>query len=128
MNTTYQAAEEILSVITFLVLAPTVEPELKSLLKRASAGEDVEIAILDLLNEGESTRNLLQDKLSGQDTSRTERGFSSLPGDSTTSIPGTKLYRCPVDGCTRIWFMSRAGQKIPQCPDHQVPFVEATTT
>lgn len=126
MNTTYQAAEEIILVLPFL--APMVEPELRSLLKRASAGEDVEVAILDLLNEHESTRNWLQDKLSGQDVSRTERGFSSLPGDSTTSILGITQYRCPVKGCPQKWFMYRAGQKVPQCPKHpESTFVEATT-
>lgn len=126
MNATYQAAEEILSVITFI--APAVEPELEFLLKKASAGEDVEIAILDLLNENESTRGWLQDRLSGQNPSRTERGFSSLPGDSTTSIQGIKLYRCPADGCTEKWFMYRAGQEVPRCPKHpKDAFVEATT-
>lgn len=129
-SVTYQAATEICDVLPFLLPAHTakaVDRTLKLLLDNAKAGNDVEIEVLDLLNEHEHTRGWLQDRLSGQNASRTERGFSSLPGDSTTSIPGTKLYRCPVDGCTRIWFMSRAGQKIPQCPDHQVPFVEATT-
>lgn len=125
----YQAAEAVREFLPILVpkVHQVVDNELGVLLDNAKAGNDVEIEVLDLLNEHEHTREWLQDRLSGQDASRTTRGFSSLPGDSTTSILGIKLYRCPVDGCPRKWFMYRAGQKIPQCPDHQVPFVEATT-
>jgi len=126
MSKIYQAAEEILLVLT--PLAPQLKPELEALLDRVAANEDVELAILNLLNTNENTREWLQDKLSDEDSSHNERGYSSLPGDSTTSIQGIKLYRCPVDGCTEKWFMCRAGQKVPQCPKHpESTFVEATT-
>lgn len=120
----YQTATAICDVLPFL--APALAPELKSLLKRATAGEDVEVAILDLLNEHENTREWLQDKLAER-TSCSERGFSSLPGDSTSNIIGIKQYCCPRAGCRRKWFMHRIGQKIPQCPDHPVQFVEVAT-
>lgn len=130
-NVIYQAATEICDVLPFLLPANTakaVDGTLKLLLDNAKAGDDVEIEVLDLLNEHGQTRGWLQDRLSDQDASRTTRSYSSLPGDSTASILGIKLYRCPADGCAEKWFMYRVGQKIPQCPKHPgSTFVEATT-
>lgn len=126
----YQAAEAVREFLPILVpkVHQVVDNELGMLLNNAKAGNDVEIEVLDLLNEHGQTRGWLQDWLSGQDASSTTRGFSSLPGDSTTSISGIKLYRCPVDGCIEKWFMYRVGQKVPQCPKHpESTFVEATT-
>ncbi len=99
--------------------AQIADRELSDLLAKAKAGEDVEIEILDLLSEYESTRTWMQQALKDKrSVYRSERGFSPLPGDSFEIPSGLKRYKCPETNCTYTWTQRKAREKIPKCRLH----------
>ncbi|HRY14318.1 MAG: hypothetical protein KDJ31_02085 [Candidatus Competibacteraceae bacterium] len=117
-------AREILPVLPKLLGedAEAVEQSLTRLLERARSGEAVDHEIRVLLGKYPATDRWKRDRLRGNDADGVdEKSYQPLPGQRNT--PRAVKYACPVSGCnTPPWFPIDAGDVIPSCEIHGVPF------
>lgn len=102
--------------------AEAVRQELTDLLERANSGENVNYEIRSLLGKHEATDRWKRDRLGGNDADGgDEKSYQPLPGRRST--PRAVKYACPEPGCsTPPWFPIDAGDAIPKCEIHGVPF------
>lgn len=101
--------------------APAIAQELSALLIQCSAGQDVDIAILQTLSKNEPSRAWTMRYLTGTpngDTLETVRSIQLPPPGETSPIPGTPgRYFCRVCGYSQSWIRREAGQQPPSCPN-----------
>ena len=100
-----------------------INKELDELLEKTLAGENVKTQIREVLKRNEKTRQWMHEFLNPSDDSRFSSEFyQPLPGEGKP-VAGIEKYACPVEGCWRRWYRQKSGQKIPQCPKHQVTLI-----
>ncbi|NMQ21093.1 hypothetical protein E4P82_18975 [Candidatus Competibacter phosphatis] len=102
--------------------AAAVRQELTNLLARAHSGKAVDHEIRVVLGKNPATDRWKRDRLRENDADGgDEKSYQPLPG--LRSTPRAVKYACPVSGCnTPPWFPIDAGDEIPSCEIHGVPF------
>lgn len=100
---------------------PVCDRELRTLLTRHRAGDDVRDEVLALLGRWPATQawavSMLADPAGRPPGLQppAERTYSALPG------PGEPVelqrFSCPSDG-DYVWYRTSAAAKVPECPDH----------
>ena len=101
--------------------ATSVDCRLAALLRRAHAGEDVDVAVYEVLTSSRQTWNWATRTLSDRQRlppdlwQRRDASFSGLPGrgDPVDAI----RYVCPEDEAYAVWQLF-VGDPVPSCPDH----------
>jgi hypothetical protein len=112
--------------------ATVVEQQLTALLSRATAGEKVDILILNLLSQFPATKEWARLYLKG-DQATGWIDYSRLPGDTRPTGPQGPVFvsgaRCFCPWCGYRWIRREAGQKPPKiCPnDNKTPMQPVTT-
>ncbi|MFC9327317.1 hypothetical protein [Kitasatospora sp. NPDC057015] len=96
--------------------AAEVRPRLVELLDRAEAGEPVRADLVALLAAHEELRRAVRGRLTGDQQYRL---FDALPGDPEPQLP--PRYVCPQGD--QEWYRFDAGEAVPRCSHHDVPFV-----
>lgn len=101
--------------------ADKYDGDLRDLLVRASAGEDVDQAVGEVLKRSPilvtwvSSVTEDQDGLPPELQQVSERGLESLPGPP--SVVKARIYECPIDRAYQ-WARPFVGIAVPYCPDH----------
>jgi hypothetical protein len=103
--------------------AETVQVALATYLAKAQSGEAVDIDILELLAQRDTTREwarqFLQDKVPPPVT----RSYDPLAG--SVSFVDANTFVCPVNGCDYVWYRPKVGMTSPNCPIHNIALVPA---
>jgi hypothetical protein len=108
--------------------ARDVDGQVVALLRRGRAGEDVDDAIIDLLNGSPGTRDWAASVLADRELRPPELqnfaerageqpGYSPLANPYGGGVVSAPKFVCPVDGLY-VWWRSAVGRPIPYCPDH----------
>jgi hypothetical protein len=98
------------------------------LLKRGRAGDDVDDAVIDVLNGSPRTRDWVASMLADPELrppelqgitekSGTEPGYSALANPYGGGVVSAAKFICPVDG-NYAWWRPAVGRPVPYCPDH----------
>lgn len=108
--------------------AEEIDGQLAMLLERGRAGDEVDDAIIDLLNGSPRTRDWSASMLGDPDlrppelqtvTEKvgTQPGFSGLANAYGGGVVSAAKFVCPVDGAY-AWWRPAVGRPVPNCPDH----------
>ncbi len=115
--------EQIYAAVRALLdqMSPEMRAEAEALLRRAEAGEKVDLALLRLVRRDERLRERLNALLFPEEGAR---GFEPLPGPPSAS-PSAPRYVCPQPDCGYTWRPPQAGAPRPRCPEHGLELIPA---
>jgi hypothetical protein len=97
-----------------------VDRELDDLLARAEAGQPVKHAILRVLSQHATTRELANRILQELMDHHTYEGLAQIP-----QTPPVLRYACPQ--CEFDWYRFDAADEVPSCPNHLVVLVPGSS-
>jgi len=106
-------------------LPKAMDEELKQLIARAEAGQDINVEIVELLSQYENTRYWLKEqiKLQAMEMSEPSR-YAPLAGNPKLILPSLK-WICPESSCDQWMFIVQASGDPPNCEKHKVRMVRA---
>ena len=103
-------------------MQPGMRKRAQALLKEAESGQKRDKPLIRLVGNDDRLRETLNGMLY-EDINRTMSGYNPLGGD--VDIIASEKYVCPKLGCSFSWRLQQAGEKLPECPDHQEALVPA---
>lgn len=104
-------------------LPKDLNDQLKGLITRAEAGQNVTTEIIDLFSQHEITRLWLKEQLNLESREMGGvPGFTPLAGNST-SIPISQKWICPKNEHDHWMFVIQEGEDPPICEKHNIEMV-----
>lgn len=106
-------------------LPNAMDDELKRLITRAEAGQNVTTEIVNFFAKHETTRTWLKEQLNLQSREMGGiAGYEPLAGNSNMHVPISQKWICSNKSCSHWILMIQVGEDPPICKEHKIAMVD----